>query len=148
MYTTPYNYGILTIKYGARLYLTGESTGNEGVAIYLKSPELNVVAGGTLFFDGNKANLALPANSILEVCSGGLTGTSTNGNANQNIYIGNQWYAVGNSNKTQFSWDELMTGCKGTLEAEIGYSSPICIGNAIALTGSFTGTSGTPPTYS
>lgn len=147
-YTTPYPVGIITVQSDAILVLQGSSGGSGNDTFYMKTSELNVNSGGVLYFNGNKVNLALPANSVIEVCSGGLYGSSSDGNANQNIFIGNQWYAVGNSNKTQFTFDEIMYGCRGTLEAEIGYTSPICVGNTISLAGSYSGTIDTSPSYS
>ncbi|MBP1663410.1 MAG: hypothetical protein H6Q19_550 [Bacteroidetes bacterium] len=144
-YTTPNPIGIITVQSTAILALQGSGTGSINYTTYLKTSEIDVNSGGQIYFSATKVSLALPANGVIEVCAGGITGTSTN--ANQDIYIGNQWYAVGNSNQTQFTFDEIMTGCIGTLDAEIGYTSPVCIGNSINLTGSVTGVIGTTPTY-
>ena len=93
-----------------------------------------------VIFNGNKLNLGLPQNSVVEVCAGGLTGSSSDGNACQDIFIGDQWYAIGNSNKTQFTFSEIMVNCLGTKESgKPGIYSPVCVGQPIVFSGSYTG---------
>ena len=146
-YTTPFGLGNVTIQSSAYLVLQGSGTGSTDYTIYLKTQELNINSGGWLYFNGNKLNLGLPQNSVVEVCDGGLTGSSSDGNANQDIFIGDQWYAIGNSNKTQFTFSEIMVDCLGTLESEPGIYSPVCVGQSIVLRGSYTGKVDTTPTY-
>lgn len=133
--TTPNPIGKLTVNNGGTLTLLG-NTGSTNRTTYIQTSEVNVVpTTGTISF-GDKANLALPANAVLYVNPGGLSGSI---NANVNIYIGN-WYAIGTSNQTYYNFTQI-TASGGTINAVITtpVSSTICQGTTLSLQGYFTG---------
>lgn len=104
----------------------------------------NLTPSATIDFSG-KCILKLPPDAVIEVKTGGLSGSANN---NQEIHIGIYKFAVGNGGVgVVFTFAELMAA-GGTLNA-IAYVPPRkCLGDLIQLKGSYSGAIGDPVTYS
>lgn len=143
--------GTLTIS--GSLVLTGINTGSIGTDFVFNTQTIIVtpLLGTIAFID--KVNLKLPTNATLQVIKDtslnpyyyGLVG---NCNHNQDVYIGNNVYAYCNGGgATALTFDVVMND-GGTLNAIAMSNSPICQGDTIHLSGSFTGATGTGLAYS
>lgn len=126
--------GKMIIESTARLYLTGS---NQPVNFSFNTPEIDIVAGGSVYFF-NKSVLVLPQNASISVNTGGLLGDGCN--ANKIITIGGLVYAqcLGGPS-TVYNFDDLMTS-GGTLNALPTASSySLCEGGSFTLLGDFDG---------
>ena len=141
---------IASITISGELALNGDNS--SGGINYVFNTQLITVTPllGVIRFT-NKVNLRLPSNAVLYVTSStnpnykGLIGSCSH---NQDIYIGSSAYAYCNGGgSTALTFDEVMTG-NGTLNATPNSNTPICEGNQINLSGSYSGTFGTAVTYS
>ncbi len=134
--------GTLTIN--GKLTLTGS---NSIPDFYLNTSLIritpNLTPYATIDFSG-KCVLSLPPDAVIEVRTGGLSGSANN---NQEIHIGIYKFAVGNGGVgIVFTFDELMAA-GGTLNAIATAPPSSCLGQQIQMTGNYSGAIGTPVTY-
>jgi hypothetical protein len=129
---------MVVIENDAQLTLTG--TTNNSITFYLNTLIVNVIPQtGKLHFV-NKVVLSLPANAVIYVSPGGLTGSCNN---NVSIYIGGQLFAnCAGAPGSLITFGALMAG-GGSLSALPDSDAPKCEGNDVNLTGSFAGAFGT-----
>ncbi|HTG65346.1 MAG TPA: hypothetical protein VL859_03115, partial [Flavobacterium sp.] len=124
--------------------------GSNPKQISLNTPTLHISSTGVLNFSNQKTQLYLPNNAVIKVDSGGnISGACSN---NTEIYIDNKLIAVcnGSGNSNVLTFGEIVAG-SGTLNANIinpiDFSSTVCNGTNIALSGGYTGTPSGAVTY-
>ncbi|WP_218026528.1 hypothetical protein, partial [Flavobacterium flevense] len=124
--------------------------GSNPKKVDLKTPLLYLSASGILNFSNQKTQLYLPNNGIIKIDAGGtISGACSN---NTEMYIDNKLIAVcnGSGNSDILTFGEIVAG-SGTLNANIttpvGFSSTLCNGTNIVLTGGYTGTPSGAVTY-
>ncbi|APA00073.1 LamG-like jellyroll fold domain-containing protein [Flavobacterium commune] len=124
--------------------------GSNPKQVDLKTPLLYLTATGILNFTNQKTQLYLPNNAVIKIDAGGtISGACSN---NTEIYIDNKLIAVcnGSGNSDVLTFGEIVAG-SGTLNANIinpvDFSSTLCNGTNIALTGGYTGTPNGSVTY-
>jgi hypothetical protein len=129
--------GKITVLGTGQIYLTGT---NQNVNFSLHTLEVNVMPNGSIYFF-NKSTLALPANAIILVGTGGLTGDNCNNN--KVITIGGVTFGVcAGAPGSIYTFSEIMAA-GGTINAIITTDAPQCEGTLITLNGSYIGTAGT-----
>lgn len=129
---------MVVIESGGQLTLTG--TNNNSITFYLNTLIVNVIPTAGKIHFLNKVILSLPANAVLYVSPGGLTGSCNN---NVSIYIGGVNFAnCAGAPGSLVTFGVLMDG-GGSLNALPGSDAPKCEGSVVNLTGSFTGAFGT-----
>ncbi|WP_413999163.1 LamG-like jellyroll fold domain-containing protein [Flavobacterium sp. W1B] len=123
--------------------------GSNPKQISLNTTLLYLTSTGILNFSTQKTQLYLPNNAVIKVDSGGnISGACSN---NTEIYINNKLIAVCNgSSGNVLTFGEIVAGT-GTLNANImsppDFTSTICNGTNISLTGGYTGTPNGAVTY-
>jgi hypothetical protein len=143
---------ISSITIDGNLHLTGTNIGSNGTDYFFNTLLMSVtpLIGTITFID--KIDLILPTNAVLYVTSNislnpnyyGLIGDC---NHNQDIHIGTSVYAYCNGGGTvALTFAEIMNG-GGTFNTIPSSNNPVCEGNAINLSGSYSGTIGTAVTY-
>lgn len=151
--TTGINTGVISsITINGNLSLTGTNIGSNGTDYIFNTQLMSVtpLLGTITFID--KIDLILPTNAVLYVTSDvnqnpdyyGLIGDC---NHNQDIHIGSSVYAYCNGGgTTALTFAEIMNG-GGTLNTTPSSNTPVCEGNSINLSGTYSGTIGTAITY-
>lgn len=114
------------------------------------------IGNGTIYWDG-KVDMNLPNGGVVHIYNynndtnntlkdNGLQ--SSNCNNNNSMYIGTQRFAVCTGGNASFTFSEINIG-GGTIEAQPSVSpSAVCEGETVSLSGNYSGTIGTAPTYS
>lgn len=133
----------ITINNNGQLFLSGS---NQAVTFYLNTININIISGGTIYFNSKVIlKFATDAALTLIVGAGGISGDCTN---NTEIYVGTVKYGVcAGAPGDVFDFTELMAA-GGTLNAKPTSNSPICEGNTINLIGNYSGAIGSTVTYS
>jgi len=130
--------GMVVIENDAQLTLTG--TTNNSVTFDLNTLIINVIPTTGKINFVNKVILSLPANAVIYVSPGGLTGSCNN---NVSIYIGGQNFAnCAGAPGSLITFGNLMAG-GGSLNALPDSDAPMCEGNVVNLSGNFSGAFGT-----